>query len=88
MSTGHDEILGERVPHSSYLSPFMPYTVRSSHHEGLSICCCWRLLFGDLNLSGLDVVRNILGAAAVHLATSAESSAEDFLDGSLQVLGH
>jgi len=41
-----------------------------------------------LNLAGLNVVRHSLGAAAVNLATSAESSAENLLDGTLQVLGH
>lgn len=41
-----------------------------------------------LNLAGLDVVRDVLRAPAVDLAASGESSAEDLLDGTLQVLGH
>jgi hypothetical protein len=47
-----------------------------------------RLLLGDLDLAGLDVVRNVLGAAAVNLAASAEGSSEDLKNGTLQVLGH
>jgi hypothetical protein len=46
------------------------------------------LLLRDLNLARLDVVGDVLGAAAVNLATSAESSSEDLLNGTLQVLGH
>ena len=41
-----------------------------------------------LNLAGPDVVRDILGAAAVNLAASAEGSSEDLKGGTLQVLGH
>lgn len=41
-----------------------------------------------LNLARLDVVRDGLGAAAINLATSGESSSEDLLDGTLEVLGH
>lgn len=46
------------------------------------------LVIGDLNLARLDVVGDILGAAAIDLAAGAESSAKDLLDGALQVLGH
>jgi hypothetical protein len=46
------------------------------------------LLLRDLNLAGLDVVGDVLGAAAVNLAASGESSSEDLLDGTLEVLGH
>ena len=41
-----------------------------------------------LDLARLNLVRDILGAAAVDLAASAESSSENLLDGTLQVLGH
>ena len=41
-----------------------------------------------LNLARLNVVRDSLGATAINLAASAESSSEDLLDGTLQVLGH
>jgi hypothetical protein len=44
------------------------------------------LLLRDLNLAGLDVVGDVLGAAAVNLAASGESSSEDLLDGTLGVL--
>jgi hypothetical protein len=46
------------------------------------------LLFRDLDLARLNVVGDGLGAAAVNLATSAESSSENLLNGTLQVLGH
>lgn len=46
------------------------------------------LLLRDLDLSRLDVVRDVLGAAAIDLAASGESSAENLLDGALEVLGH
>jgi hypothetical protein len=46
------------------------------------------LLLRDLNLARLNVVGDVLGAAAVNLATSAESSSENLLDGTLQVLCH
>jgi hypothetical protein len=46
------------------------------------------LLFRDLNLARLDVIGDRLWAAAIDLATSAEGSAENLLDGTLQVLGH
>lgn len=46
------------------------------------------LLLRDLNLARLNVVGDVLGAAAVNLAASAESSSEDLLDGTLEVLGH
>jgi hypothetical protein len=46
------------------------------------------LLLRDLNLARLDVVGDVLGAAAINLATCAESSSENLLDGTLQVLGH
>lgn len=46
------------------------------------------LLLRDLNLARLNVVGDVLGAAAVDLAASAESSSEDLLDGTLEVLGH
>jgi hypothetical protein len=49
---------------------------------------CKRLLLGDLDLAGLDVVRDVLGAAAVDLAASAESSSDNLENGTLQVLGH
>lgn len=41
-----------------------------------------------LNLARLNVVGDVLGAAAINLAASAERSTEDLLDGALQVLGH
>lgn len=41
-----------------------------------------------LNLAGPDVVRDILGAAAVNLAASAEGGSENLKGGTLQVLGH
>jgi hypothetical protein len=46
------------------------------------------LLLWDLNLARLDVVRDVLRAAAIDLAAGAESSAENLLDGTLQILGH
>src|SRR4051812_41863789 len=46
------------------------------------------LLLRDLNLARLNVVGDVLGAATVNLATSGESSSENLLDGTLQVLGH
>jgi len=46
------------------------------------------LVIGDLNLAGLDVVRDVLGAAAVDLAAGGVGSSEDLLDGALEVLGH
>lgn len=49
---------------------------------------CKRLLLRDLNLAGLDVVGDVLGATAINLATSGEGSSEDLLDGTLEVLGH
>jgi hypothetical protein len=49
---------------------------------------CKNLLLRDLNLAGLDVVGDGLGAAAVDLAAGGESSSEDLLDGTLKVLGH
>jgi len=55
------------------------------HHHRLS---CKRLLRRNLNLAGLDVVRDVLGAAAIDLAASAESSSENLKHGTLEVLGH
>jgi len=46
------------------------------------------LLLGNLDLAGLDVVRDRLGAAAVHLAARAEGGSENLEGGALQVLGH
>jgi len=46
------------------------------------------LLLRNLNLAGLDLVRDVLGAAAVDLAASAESSSENLENGTLEVLGH
>jgi hypothetical protein len=46
------------------------------------------LLRRDLNLARLDVIGNILRAAPIDLAAGAESSAENLLDGTLQILGH
>ena len=69
-------------PHSSYISFFLPY---SSRRNSIS---CTLLLLRDLDLARLDVVRDVLGAAAVDLAAGGESSTEDFLDGTLKVLGH
>lgn len=45
------------------------------------------LLLWDLNLAGLDVIADILWASAVNLTSDAESSSEDLLDGTLQLLG-
>ncbi|KAI9367870.1 hypothetical protein BJX61DRAFT_526488 [Aspergillus egyptiacus] len=45
------------------------------------------LLGGDVNLAGLDVVADILGATAVDLATDGESSTEDLKNGTLELLG-
>lgn len=50
--------------------------------------CKHLLLVGDLDLAGLDVVGDGLGAAAVDLATGGEGSSEDLENGALQVLGH
>ena len=47
-----------------------------------------RLLLRNLNLARLDVVGDGLGRAAVDLAAGRESSAENLLDGTLQVLCH
>lgn len=41
-----------------------------------------------VNLASLDVVRDVLGAAAVNLAADGESSTEDLKDGTLERLGH
>lgn len=41
-----------------------------------------------LDLASLDVVADLLGRAAVNLATGGESGTEDLLNGTLQVLGH
>ena len=46
------------------------------------------LLLRNLNLARLNVVGDVLGAAAVNLAASAESSSKDLLDGALEVLRH
>ena len=40
-----------------------------------------------VNLASLDVVADILGAAAVNTATNRESSTQDLKDGTLQLLG-
>lgn len=48
---------------------------------------CTNLLLGDLDLARLDVIGDVLGAAAVNLAAGGESSTEDLLNGTLQVLG-
>lgn len=49
---------------------------------------CKHLLLRDLDLAGLDVVGDSLGAAAVNLATGGESSSEDLKNGTLEGLGH
>ena len=55
----------------------------------MSISLYKHLLFiGDLNLAGLDVVRDVLGAAAIDLAAGRVGSSENLLDGTLEVLGH
>lgn len=41
-----------------------------------------------LNLAGLNVVRDVLGAAAIDLAAGGEGGTENLLDGTLEVLGH
>jgi hypothetical protein len=41
-----------------------------------------------VNLASLDVVRDILGAAAIDLAADGESSTEDLEDNTLERLGH
>ena len=41
-----------------------------------------------LNLASVNVVGDVLGAPAVDLAAGGESSAQDLLDRTLQVLGH
>jgi hypothetical protein len=50
--------------------------------------CKHLLVIGDLDLAGLDVVGDSLGAAAVDLAAGGEGSSEDLKNGTLQVLGH
>lgn len=50
--------------------------------------CAHLLVVRDLNLARLNVVRDILRAAAIDLAAGAESSAENLLDGTLQIFGH
>ena len=40
-----------------------------------------------VNLAGLDVVADILGAATVNTETDRESSTQDLKDGTLQLLG-
>ncbi len=50
--------------------------------------CKHLLVIGDLDLTGLDVVGDGLGAAAVNLATGGESSSEDLENGALEGLGH
>ena len=49
------------------------------------VCIKERVL--TLNLSVIDLVLDVLGALAIDLAADAESSSEDLLDGSLQLLG-
>jgi hypothetical protein len=46
------------------------------------------LVIGDLDLAGLDVVRDVLGAAPVDLAAGGVCGSEDLLDGTFEVLGH
>jgi hypothetical protein len=46
------------------------------------------LLLRDLDLAGLDVVRDRLRAAAVNLAAGAEGGSENLERGALEVLGH
>lgn len=46
------------------------------------------LLFWDLDLARLNVIADVLGAAAIDLAAGGESSSENLLDGTLEVLGH
>lgn len=41
-----------------------------------------------LDLASLNVVRDVLGRAAINLAASGEGSAENLLDGTLEGLGH
>lgn len=61
----------------------------SSHHYAVAFLLrIADLLLGDLNLARLDVVGDVLRAAAIDLAAGAESSSENLLDGTLQVLGH
>jgi len=50
--------------------------------------CDLHLLLRDLDLAGLNVVADSLGAAAIDLAAGGEGSAEDLLDGTLERLGH
>jgi hypothetical protein len=45
------------------------------------------LLGGNVNLASLDVVADVLGAAAIDLAADGESSTEDLKDGTLELLG-
>lgn len=46
------------------------------------------LLFGNVNLAGLDGVGDGLWTPAVNLAAGRERSAENLLDGTLEFLGH
>jgi hypothetical protein len=46
------------------------------------------LLLGNVNLASLDIVRDILGAAAIDLAADGESSTQNLKDGTLERLGH
>ena len=48
---------------------------------------CKHLLLRDLDLAGLDVVGDSLGAAAVNLATGGEGSSKNLKDGTLEALG-
>jgi len=46
------------------------------------------LLRRNLNLARLNVVGDVLGAAAIDLAAGGESGTENLLDGTLELLGH
>jgi hypothetical protein len=46
------------------------------------------LFLGNVNLALLDIVRDVLGAAAIDLAADGESSTEDLEDNTAELLGH
>lgn len=55
----------------------------SEHPQASGSNGCCKL---TLNLSRLDIIRDILWRAAINLASDGESSSEDLLDGTLQLL--
>jgi hypothetical protein len=68
----------------SYIAPHTAYRpsaiVVATLSEGL--------LFWNLNLASLYIIRDVLWATAIDLAASAEGSTKNLQNGALQVLGH